>query len=416
MAAASPVRQLWLGTHPSGVAGVSGCGSITLADLLARHPAALGTQRRCTAGDDAGCNGAGNATTTATATATATVTVTTPAAAALPADALRRTRTDGCGGGREAGDGDSGTCSSSTTTRSTSTTTTTTATNGDDRGAGLPFLLKVLSIGTALSIQAHPDRRRARQLHARAPQHYPDDGDKPELAIALTPFHALCGFRRAADIAASLDAVPELRALVGDAAAADLRRAVSDVGTGAAADRTPVRCAITRCLRALLTQPQAVMAARLRELVARLRSGDGRNDGSNSNNNGSNSSSSCNTDGGDAEQRLCLQLSEQYADDVGCFFAFLLNHVELAPGEAIFIGANVPHAYLSGGQWRTLLPAAHICVPVQMHDRPAAAALFPHRRPRVSTTLVLLRFVAASAARIAFSSSYHHHHHHRCTA
>jgi len=35
----------------------------------------------------------------------------------------------------------------------------------------------------------------AEKLHAANPTTYVDDNHKPELAIALTPFEALCGFR-----------------------------------------------------------------------------------------------------------------------------------------------------------------------------------------------------------------------------
>lgn len=37
----------------------------------------------------------------------------------------------------------------------------------------LPFLFKVLSINKALSIQAHPNKRLAEQLHANDPRNYP---------------------------------------------------------------------------------------------------------------------------------------------------------------------------------------------------------------------------------------------------
>ena len=37
----------------------------------------------------------------------------------------------------------------------------------------LPFLLKVLSIQKALSIQAHPNKKLAEDLHAKDPAHYP---------------------------------------------------------------------------------------------------------------------------------------------------------------------------------------------------------------------------------------------------
>jgi mannose-6-phosphate isomerase len=40
-------------------------------------------------------------------------------------------------------------------------------------GHKLPFLFKVLSINKALSIQAHPNKKLAEQLHAKDPKNYP---------------------------------------------------------------------------------------------------------------------------------------------------------------------------------------------------------------------------------------------------
>lgn len=40
-------------------------------------------------------------------------------------------------------------------------------------GGRLPFLFKVLSIRKALSIQAHPNKKLAEQLHAKDPKNYP---------------------------------------------------------------------------------------------------------------------------------------------------------------------------------------------------------------------------------------------------
>jgi len=40
-------------------------------------------------------------------------------------------------------------------------------------GQKLPFLLKVLSIRKALSIQAHPDKKLAEQLHVKDSKNYP---------------------------------------------------------------------------------------------------------------------------------------------------------------------------------------------------------------------------------------------------
>lgn len=43
----------------------------------------------------------------------------------------------------------------------------------DRYGGKLPFLFKVLSIQKALSIQAHPDKQLAEQLHAKDSKNYP---------------------------------------------------------------------------------------------------------------------------------------------------------------------------------------------------------------------------------------------------
>jgi mannose-6-phosphate isomerase len=43
----------------------------------------------------------------------------------------------------------------------------------------LPFLFKVLSINKALSIQAHPNKKLAEQLHAKDPKNYPGSDSSP---------------------------------------------------------------------------------------------------------------------------------------------------------------------------------------------------------------------------------------------
>lgn len=58
----------------------------------------------------------------------------------------------------------------------------------------LPYLLKVLSVRKALSIQVHPSKPQAEELHARDPLNYPDDNHKPEMLVALSRFEALVGF------------------------------------------------------------------------------------------------------------------------------------------------------------------------------------------------------------------------------
>jgi len=54
---------------------------------------------------------------------------------------------------------------------------------------------------------------------------------------------------------------------------------------------------------------------------------------------------------GDAvpEYELIHRLNQQFPGDVGIFTVFFLQHFVLQPGEALFLPANEPHAYLSGG-------------------------------------------------------------------
>ena len=54
-------------------------------------------------------------------------------------------------------------------------------------------------------------------------------------------------------------------------------------------------------------------------------------------------------DGSPFLKELLLRLNSQFPGDVGCFCIYFLNHMVLSPGQAMFLGPNVPHAYLLGG-------------------------------------------------------------------
>jgi len=88
----------------------------------------------------------------------------------------------------------------------------------DAVGGELPFLFKILSAGKALSIQAHPDKDVASRLHCENPQAYADANHKPEMAIALTPFEAMCGFRRIEEISVLIKKHPEFSACLSEEA------------------------------------------------------------------------------------------------------------------------------------------------------------------------------------------------------
>ncbi|XP_026545553.1 mannose-6-phosphate isomerase [Notechis scutatus] len=188
----------------------------------------------------------------------------------------------------------------------------------------LPFLFKVLSVNTALSIQAHPTKELAEKLHAQYPEHYPDTNHKPEMAIALTPFEGLCGFRPVEEIVAFLQHVPEFRALIGNVAAEQLERSGRD-------DPRGVSAALRVCFTRMMKSEKKVFVDHLNQLVKRISQEAAA---------GKDISASCG--------ELLLRLHSQYPGDIGCFVIYFLNQMKLQPGECMFLGANEPHAYLYG--------------------------------------------------------------------
>ncbi|PHH67893.1 hypothetical protein CDD82_1018 [Ophiocordyceps australis] len=198
-------------------------------------------------------------------------------------------------------------------------------------GGRLPFLFKVLSINKALSIQAHPNKTLAEQLHARDPSNYPDDNHKPEMAIAITAFEGLCGFRPLAEVAHFLDALPPLRRLVGETnALAFIHAANQDTPDSN-------KPALKAAFAGLMSSSPQDVEREVAELVS-LAKTQGHDFAA----------------GGVPSTRgavladLVTRLYAEFAADVGIFVLFFLNLVCLQPGEALFLVADDIHAYLSG--------------------------------------------------------------------
>ncbi|KAL2104716.1 hypothetical protein VUR80DRAFT_9802 [Thermomyces stellatus] len=205
-------------------------------------------------------------------------------------------------------------------------------------GARLPFLFKILSINQALSIQAHPNKSLAEQLHARDPKNYPDDNHKPEMAIAVTPFEGFCGFRPLAEIAHFLESVPPLRALVGEDTAAEF------VANAKAQAEEPSEDAIAaskkilqKAFGSLMSSEQSAVDAET-DKVVQLAQTEGAEFAA-----GGVASTS-----GATMAELVTRLNGQYGRDIGIFVQFFLNYVQLQPGEALFLVADDIHAYISG--------------------------------------------------------------------
>jgi len=204
-------------------------------------------------------------------------------------------------------------------------------------GSKLPFLLKILSINKALSIQAHPNKSLAEQLHTRDPKNYPDDNHKPEMAIAVTPFEGLCGFRPLNEIAHFLENVAPLKALVGDEAADEfIAVAKAYPSEPSEEDLKTAKKALQKAFGGLMSSPQSAVdeqAPKLLDLAA---------DASSFAAGGVPSTS------GEVLAELVTRLHGQFGPDIGLFVQFFLNFVTLQPGEALFLVADDIHAYVSG--------------------------------------------------------------------
>ncbi len=178
----------------------------------------------------------------------------------------------------------------------------------------LPFLFKVLSINQALSIQAHPNKILARELHQRDPKNYPDSNHKPEMLIALNDFEAMCGFRLANEILEHFASYPELVELC-------------DKQNCDEFTKKPDETNLRKCFGSMMNKSEKFVTDKFQQLKQRIES------------HGLSSS---------VIDKLFLRLAGQYPNDVGCFSIYLLNCLKLQRGEAIFLAANIPHAYLFG--------------------------------------------------------------------
>ncbi|EDK38036.2 hypothetical protein PGUG_02134 [Meyerozyma guilliermondii ATCC 6260] len=199
-------------------------------------------------------------------------------------------------------------------------------------GAQLPFLFKVLSIEKVLSIQAHPDKQLAKQLHTNDPKNYPDDNHKPEMAIAVTSFEGFCGFKPLSELAKTLKTVPELTSVIGDLLVEEFCNGITPDATAGSQEDVENRKLLQKVFGKLMNTDDATINARAAELVERTKS-----------------QPEVFTAISPKLPELIQRLNKQFPNDIGLFCGcLLLNHVILAPGEAMFLQAKDPHAYING--------------------------------------------------------------------
>lgn len=192
-----------------------------------------------------------------------------------------------------------------------------------NRFGELPYLFKVQDVKDILSIQVHPskseaekgfDREEAEGIPINAPyRNYKDRNHKPELLVALSEFWLLHGFRQNAEIEKILGETPEFNVLLPYFKKEGLKALYQFV----------------------MEMEQPEINALLINLVKReIRR---KNDG-----------------------ELTKELpgwwiaklfapKEEIGDiDRAVFSIYFFNIVKVNPGESVFQGAGVPHAYLEG--------------------------------------------------------------------
>ncbi|RBW46965.1 mannose-6-phosphate isomerase, class I [Psychromonas sp. B3M02] len=189
----------------------------------------------------------------------------------------------------------------------------------------LPYLFKVLSAKSPLSIQSHPNKQQAEDGWARenlldipldaAHRNYKDDNHKPELVFSITEYHALNGFREFDVIISLFERIESdlIRPLL-----TEFKNQQQSAG-------------LKQFYQSILTHPDKtkfvaeVLEGCAQQLNNELLSEEALN-----------------------AYQLVISLNDYYPNDIGITSAFILNYIILAPNEAMYLKAGTPHAYLKG--------------------------------------------------------------------
>lgn len=193
-----------------------------------------------------------------------------------------------------------------------------------DNFGGLPYLLKVLDVKDMLSIQVHPTKTEAAKGFARenekgislsaAHRNYKDDNHKPEVMVALSEFWLLHGFKEKSLLVETLKETEAFHFLL------------------------PIfeKDGYYGLYKHVMELPQErvdeVLASLLQEMLPLYKS--------NQLSKASPAYWACKT--------LPSAQPQLSNIDRGIFSIYFFNILQLHPGQAIFQGAGVPHAYLEG--------------------------------------------------------------------
>lgn len=187
----------------------------------------------------------------------------------------------------------------------------------------LPFLLKVLDVRASLSIQVHPDLEQAEEGYRRENErgvpldsparNYKDANHKPEVMVAISPCVLLYGFSTVEQITQRCTPFASLKSLASTLQTHSLDEVYRSV------------------MRATRAELDTLLAPLLRDVLPRWRAGE--------------------LSGSDHLFWLARAASEHGAEscrDPGLLALLMMNLVHVAPGDAVFQPARLPHAYLHG--------------------------------------------------------------------
>ncbi|HDI3253112.1 TPA: mannose-6-phosphate isomerase, class I [Vibrio cholerae] len=182
----------------------------------------------------------------------------------------------------------------------------------------LPYLFKILAAENALSIQVHPNKQQAERGFAQeeklgiaptaAYRNYKDPNHKPELVYALTEYQAMNGFRANQEILNYFIelSIDEIQPLVDAFQSNPTEQGLRDFFSGLLSLQGEIK---NRALEVLITQAKQIDLPLF---------------------------------------QLIVELEKHYPNDIGLFAPLMLNVITLQPGEAMFLDAETPHAYLHG--------------------------------------------------------------------
>lgn len=185
----------------------------------------------------------------------------------------------------------------------------------------LPFLLKILDVEKMLSIQVHPNKHDAeqgflRENEAKIPlnapfRNYKDDNHKPEIMVALSDFWLLHGF------------APDIKDRIGRYHFLEPFKQ--------SFQRGGIKCLFEDIMNLTQQEVNQHLSGYMETVLHKFDAG---------------LLDKSSPDYWAARAVLDFKTGDDY--DKGIFSIYLFNVVNLKPGQGIFQGAGMPHAYLEG--------------------------------------------------------------------